>query len=352
MDSGIVRRINGGKTRFNYLASWWVWIFVILCIGLNYLLSFLIGLTDAPIYLDCIGTILCSALCGSIPGMVVGLGTNLLNTISDPVSLYYSAISIAIAFVTATFARRGYFRHWWGYLIATLIYAFLGGFVGSLFTYFLYGSGIGSGVSGAWAHAFNNAGLSVFWSEMWADVLCDLIDKPLEVLASLLFLKFMPSKFLLLFPNGELFASKKPVAKRKRSFFSIENKLTFIVLVSAIVVGFATAYTLTTTYTNKAEENYATTGNNYSSLVSSMLREKGVTGEKIDDWLTPTGKDDNGLGTFTKDDSYNDIVNSLTTVYDSSTSDCISYIYVYKIEDDGCHVDFDLDVNPDIPVTL
>lgn len=329
-----VHKVSRGSNPWHYLASWRVWAFAVAGLGLNYLLSYLIGLSDAPLFLDSIGTILVSALCGSIPGMLVGLSTNLLNTIADPVSLYYGVISVCIAFVAARFARKGAFRHIWGYVLAFLIFAFFGGFCGSILTYFLYGAGIGTGVSAPWAYVFLSNGMSEFSAQLTADVLVDLLDKAVTVAVCLLFLRFMPKKFLLSFPNGELFATEKPLAKHKKGFISLENKLTLVVFLGAVVIGGSFAWITTNAYREKSESNFSLECQNYSSVEATI-----VDGDLIDDWLAEKDNIENIS-------SYKETEKRLNDIF--VTNGDLAFMYVYRIiPDEGCQVIFDLDT-PDV----
>ena len=54
---------------------------LILCIagiGINIILSKLVGFLGIPLYLDAVGTVIVAALSGYIPGIIVGLVTNII----------------------------------------------------------------------------------------------------------------------------------------------------------------------------------------------------------------------------------------------------------------------------------
>ena len=94
---------------------------------------------DLPLYLDTIGTVAVAALGGYLPGVIVGTVTNILKSISDPPSLYYGVVNVLIAVAAAYIARRGWFKKIKGILGAVLIFALLGGGIGSVIPWYMEG---------------------------------------------------------------------------------------------------------------------------------------------------------------------------------------------------------------------
>ena len=78
-------------------------------LAVNLLLSRLVLLLKLPLFLDSVGTVLASALGGYLPGLMVGFCSNVINGLADPITLYYSILSILIACASAFLARRGWF---------------------------------------------------------------------------------------------------------------------------------------------------------------------------------------------------------------------------------------------------
>ena len=117
---------------------------------INRLGSILAGCLPLPLYLDGLGTVLVAALGGYVPGIVVGYLINIINGISDPASAYYGVLSVMIAVATVVIADKGWFRKPAGCAGAVVIYAFIGGGLGSVLTWFLYGMGFGRGSAPPW----------------------------------------------------------------------------------------------------------------------------------------------------------------------------------------------------------
>ena len=67
---------------------------------------------------------------------------------------------------------------------------------------------------------------------------------------------------------------------------------------------------------------------------AAMLATKQIDGDKINGWL------ENG-----EDEAYTKTYEMLSDVLESN--DDLDYLYVYQIKEDGCHVVFDTDPNPE-----
>jgi len=85
-------------------------LFCIICVLINFIGSQIAAMTGLPLYFDCLGTILAGVFGGYIPGIVVGYATNLLTSVSDPTSVYWSLTSVLIAVFATFLSRRGWFE--------------------------------------------------------------------------------------------------------------------------------------------------------------------------------------------------------------------------------------------------
>ena len=122
---------------------------ILLCvIGLlvNFLLAHMAKGLKLPLYLDNIGSALVAALGGYIPGIVVGFFTNLINGIGDYTTTYYGSLSVLIAVSAAYFASKGYFSKLSHLPLIILVSSLIGGGLGSVLTWALYGFDFGTGI--------------------------------------------------------------------------------------------------------------------------------------------------------------------------------------------------------------
>ena len=163
---------------------------------INYLLAHLATRLQLPLYLDNIGSALAAALGGYLPGIIVGFFTNLINGIGDYTTAYYGSLTVLIAIASAWFASNGYysFRKPWRLLVVIAVFAFIGGGLGSVLTYVLYGFEFGVGLSAPLARKIHESGVTnQFLAQFSADMLVDLVDKTITVLVVAVVLHIMPA---------------------------------------------------------------------------------------------------------------------------------------------------------------
>ncbi|MCR4930289.1 MAG: HD domain-containing protein [Lachnospiraceae bacterium] len=319
---------NKGFRRFLKLAIFYL-LFVVINIGLNRLC----GLLHLPLFLDNVGTLLAAALGGYVPGIIVGYSSNIFNSAFDPANAYYAVLSVLIAVTGRFFYDKGYFDKFHKAIITIPVFALIGGVFGSLLTYFMYGFGIGEGISAPFAQSLLASGkLNVFWAQMISDVVIDLVDKAITVVIVFVIIKLVPYKFasaLALVDWRQRPLNKdeiKEVNKTEIRKAPLRTKLVMTIGIMMVFVAIVTTSISYLLYQRFAVTQYTYTAKNIASVVAAT-----VDGDRVDDYFVE--------GTGSAD--YADTMNKLRKIYESSPN--IKYIYVYKIEPDGCYVVFDLD---------
>lgn len=319
---------NKGFRRFLKLAIFYL-LFVVINIGLNRLC----GLLHLPLFLDNIGTLLAAALGGYLPGIIVGYSSNIFNSAFDPANAYYAVLSVLIAVTGRFFYDKGYFDKFHKAIITIPVFALIGGVFGSLLTYFMYGFGIGEGISAPFAQSLLASGkLNVFWAQMISDVVIDLVDKAITVVIVFVIIKLVPYKFasfLALVDWRQRPLNKdeiKEVNKTEIRKAPLRTKLVMTIGIMMVFVALVTTSISYLLYQRFAVTQYTHTAKNIASVVAAT-----VDGDRVDDYFVE------GAGSV----DYADTMNKLRKIYESSPN--IKYIYVYKIEPDGCYVVFDLD---------
>ena len=305
---------------------------------INRLGSLLAGWLDLPMYLDCLGTVLVASLGGYIPGIVVGYVINLINGLGDGVSAYYGALSVMIAVATVIIADRGWFRKLRSCVGAVLIYALIGGALGSVLTWCLYGMGFGEGFTAPLAHRFYEGGIqSVFLAQLTADFLYDLLDKAVIVILASLILRLIPEEVsrrmkIVLWRQTPLSREEQAQARhmktRRSSLRTRIIALLFAALMIVVAVTVGICFTLFHQSTIEAQ--------GYMAQGVANVASDGIDPDRVDEYMT--------LGHAAE--GYDEILEYLTTVRESSGD--IEYIYAYRILEDGCHVVFDPDTE-DLP---
>ncbi|MCR5477450.1 MAG: HD domain-containing protein [Lachnospiraceae bacterium] len=308
---------------------------LLLCVAgilLNFTGTSLAHLFSLPLFLDTIGTALAAAFGGIIPGMIVGFVSNLLNTVKDSTTIYYGVLNTLIAIAVSVMAQKGYFRKVSKSILSVFILALIGGCLGSLITWFLYGFAA-EGISVSFVKTLYESGhLGKFGSQLMADYLIDLADKGITVLIVVLCLYFVPEKaaeevrFEGWHQRPMTSQERKEVQKNRFRSISLRTKVLlllfgvlFLVSASATLISYHLYY-----------QASVTLHTSMGAGVAKMAADA-VDAEMVDLYLEE-GEDAPG---------YLETLEKLAAIRESSPD--IQYIYVYQIRPDGCHVVFDVD---------
>lgn len=305
---------------------------ILVCLGVNLLgAKAVVLLRPVPLFLDSVGTVAAAVLGGYIPGILVGFLSNYINSASDPITLYYGICSILFALYTAWFAGRGGFRSVWRTALAALVLALIGGGLGSVLTWLLYGNDIGTGISAplAW-FIYTNTPLSKFFAQLSADLVIDVLDKLVTVYLIFGLLKLLPKRLLRLFSGGRISLGEGTTPYREsrmrlRIRYSLKYKVATIISITALILGLISAIISYAIYRDIMTERYIETGRSAASLMC-----KSIQGDAVDLFLRE-GRSAPG---------YQETEQALYELKENMPD--IKYMYVYQIREDGCHVVFDL----------
>ena len=286
-----------------------------------------------PLFLDCIGTILIAGIGGYLPGAVVGFLSNMINALNDPANAYYTLLSVLIGLCAAFYARRGYFRSLWKALLLTFPLAIIGGALGSILTYLIYGFGFGEGISLGLARTLYQSGnLSLFFAQFISDMIIDLGDKFITLIIVYLILKLV-NKF---FGENLQFHSwhQKPLSEEDQAkvnkshskAMSLRSKILLLIIIATAFIAAITTIISFTLYRQATVDEHTQMGIGVAGLAATI-----INGDDINRYLEE-GESAEG---------YAAVERQLQKVRQSSYE--IEYVYVYKIMEDGCHVVFDLD---------
>jgi len=302
----------------------------ILCIALNIIGSKLALLLNLPVYLDCAGTIFAGILGGYVPAIVVGYLTNLINGIFDGATMYYGITNVLIAIAAAFFAKRGWFKELPLILLTIPVFTILGGGVGSILTFFLYGVGFSDGVSAQFAHQLYDNGLTnVFAAQLCADLFIDFIDKSLTVLFVALLYHLIPEEYLervdftpwqqAPMTQNEL----NETMSAKPRVMSLQTKFVIVIGVLVILVAITTTAVSYILFHRSMIETESAQANSVANLL-----EQSIGPNRVDEYIS-MGKDAPGYRETEK--RFEKIIESFPGV---------EYVCVYQIQDDGCHIVF------------
>ncbi|MBR3851871.1 MAG: phosphohydrolase, partial [Fibrobacter sp.] len=181
------------KKTIHYLAK--AILFIAVGLLLNIVPAKIVTHFELPVFFDCLGTILTAMMCGNMAAVIVGFISNAINGLSDAVTLYYGVINVLIAGCAYLFYQKKFFLSIPKILVVIFTFALIGGGLGSILTYFLYGYSIGEGISAPFAIALRDTcGLPDFWSQLLADIIIDVFDKGIVVISAVLLYRWIPRK--------------------------------------------------------------------------------------------------------------------------------------------------------------
>ena len=307
-------------------------VLIFLAFLLNFIPSIIALALNMPVFLDSIGTVVAGMIGGTLPAVIAGFCGNAVNGISDITTFYYGIISIMIGVAAAIFQRNGFFKKWYGIIAAIFVFSVLGGGVGSVLTYFLYGYDFGEGISAPFAlWIYGHLGFSKFFSQLCADIIIDFFDKAVVVGSSLWVYRVIPEasrtraeQLFLFFPDFD--GKYKKALHNAHIKRSLLKKVIVLVIIAEILLGTVATITGFFLYRQVAISKFTEIADGVTKAASVVIDEN-----RIEEFL------EKGRGA----EGYAEIEKNLYKIKESFPQ--TMYLYVYKIMEDGCHVVFDLD---------
>ena len=304
---------------------------------INFVLPRTASALGLPLYLDNVGTLLAAILGGYVPGIVVGYLNNIINMQGNPGNAYYVVLSTMIAACGTYVGRKGYYKSFGKALLTIPAYAFIGGVLGSILTYLLYGYGIGEGISASFAKTlFESGKLDAFWAQMASDAGIDMVDKTITVVLVFIILKLIPEQlkpglWLTGWRQAPLSEDALTDARHNATrSFSLRGKIIAIISVIMVCVAVVTTMISYILFQNFAIKQYENSCTSAALLAADM-----VDPEKVEAYIS--------FGDVSAD--YRRIEERMEKIREGNPD--IEYIYVYRFEPEGVRVIFDLDT-PDV----
>lgn len=296
--------------------------------------SWISAKTGIPLYLDTLGTVPVAVIGGYMPGMATSVISMLLKGAVDPPSIYYSVLNVMIALASSFFADRKWLKKFRGIFGLCILLSVIGGMLGSVLTWILYGFGGESVTSGAAFFFYEKIGMNAQASQFIADYLIDLVDKTISVVFMLILVKILPEKLKEYYRSistvkAHISEEEQRLANHvKCRGISLRAKLVTLLVLAPLAVAVVTTTISFILYRSTSEDDHRSLGMGVAKLAGSVL-----DADRMDEYLE---KGEAAEG-------YKEAEQLLYHVRESSPD--ILYIYVYRIEPDGCHVIFDLDTD-------
>ncbi len=308
-------------------------------IALNVILAFLSHRFNLPLYIDTIGTIAVSAMAGFVPGVLTAVLTSVFCSIFNSHSVYYTIISIMIVITTVWFVGKGTTVDRKKIPALILLLALIGGVPGTAFQWLLMGGPQFKDVYDVSEFISVHTHIPFFISSMLVNIGLNIVDKGLSVAAALLLLKFIPPAVTEGLRNSGW--KQKPMTEEqvkalkrmKYGKHSLNQRITVMLMLASVLIAFVMAYFGISLYFDKMKEEYKQNAINAAQFVRDV-----VDADMVDEYIA-SGADPkvyNGEG-------YQETTRLLASMKNSIPG--IEYLYVYRIDKDGCRTVFDTDEN-------
>ena len=178
-------------------------------VAVNFIGGQIAILLRLPLYLDSIGTITVGALCGWLPGLIIGLISNVLNSITSPVTLFYAILSIIFGISAAWCSQHRVFLSLPKTLLSSLWFALIGGGLGACITWLIFSFDFGTITASMFAIPLHEVlGLPKFLAQFVSEFVMDLFDKSISLVLVFFILKAMPTRFLAKLPLGAIYVKE------------------------------------------------------------------------------------------------------------------------------------------------
>ncbi len=301
-------------------------------VGLNVACNMIVSAAGLPLYLDTVGTVLVAASGGYLPGVIVGLATNLIKSTMDLSSLYYGVLNMLIAVLASFLASRGWFKKIGGILGSVLMFTLIGGGIGAFIPWFLEEITFDSETLSSLL--YNTGHFSVGAAHLLSSLIMDLPDKAVTVFFAVLLMRIIPRSWkpFLSFrgwvqrPGLEEEMTGKTGARPR--VMQLQSKILLVLGAALATVAFVGTVVSIKIYEKSIIEEHKRFAEGTAAIAAGE-----VDPDRVEEYLEK-GEEAEG---------YLETRQRLGEILDSSTD--ITYLYVYQIREDGCHVVFDLEGN-------
>ena len=310
-----------------------VLILIVCGIALNFLLSALVRQTDLPFYIDTVGTIIVTAMGGVIPGIITALITNIINFTMDGESIFYASLNMLIAIATAGFFESKRIKTWSGKFMFIIVIAFIGGGLGSVITWFLYGEPSDSPMIVTiieWLQ--DTLHMNLFGAHVTSTFLTDLVDKAISVMISMIVVGTIPPEiretFLVSGWKHKRLTAKEQgsVTSNIKGRISIGMRTILTIVLSTFIMTIIVTWFSLINYHDATTEQAAAKAEQIAYIASTYIDPS-----KVDDYIR---FGDRVPGYAETAEKFRNLLES---------SDEIQFLYAYKPENNGCRVVFDMD---------
>ncbi len=306
---------------------------------INICLFFVMQKLEMPIYLDTIGTIAVSYLLGSLPGIIVAVATDVLSVFFASNSLYFAIVNVAISLYLVWFIRRKSLKKIQNIIIFIIGAAVISALLSGAIQWIIFGAPQNETIKEAveaLSSSYNAPAIFVF---ALLNILINLLDKGITSVAAGLLVHLIPDDKRSSIMNRRwnqkpLSASQiKAIRKLSRNMglYSIRSRISVMLFVTSIALVFMMGAIGLRLYNGNRKAELEENALSAVKFAASVLDV-----DMIDEYLEYGANAD-------KVEGYTDTKDMLYKIRDNSPG--VKYLYVLTIEEDGCHMVFDLDTD-------
>lgn len=303
---------------------------VLICVAgllMNLVGAFFSKALGLPVYLDTCGTVFIASLGGYVPGIAVGFFTNLTKTFLfnltqmslNLTQMYFASVSVMIAIITTFLSHKGFYQSFGKMLLIIPLLTFVTGTCDLMIETFFRATEF---IKTSYTFEINFARNFFF----------EFLDKAFSVITTFLLLKKVPPEVKDAFRTlGQRQAPlteemKRVINDQKYLSSSLRTKMLLILTLSSLFVSFCIALISYLLFKDATIDERIKTVDGMVAVVVSEINPY-----KVDDYIR-LGRNAPG---------YKETEERLYAIKNSSVD--AKYLYVYRIEEDGCHVVFDLE---------
>lgn len=325
-----------------------VLILIALSILINISLSRMVSATTFPFYIDTVGTIVATALGGIIPGILTAFVTNAINFARDGESIFYASLNVLIAVISSQFfgeyaeyKRKKRHKNNSIYnkkmlldlILYVLVIAFVGGIIGGEITWYLYKEPSDSPmIVGITNWLSDNLKIGTWGCHLTSAYIADIVDKTISVFMALIIIKVTPTRIkkrLKVTPWRQKpmkYEERHNAKSQLKDGISIGTRINIIIILSTVFMTLIAFIFSAISIRENIEETLLKDATKMADLAANE-----IDASMIDEYL------EKGYAA----PGYVKTKKRLSMI--KSISPDITFLYVYKTEEDGCHVVFDLD---------
>ena len=301
---------------------------------LNVVLAFLMNIFDVPLYLDCIGTMVVTAICGLVPGLVTAVATHLLCNLFQKYAVYYLLISSLIAITTYYYVKKRHYEKNKIYLILYVaVITFISGGLGALIQWGFLGNFQFQTVRETAAVLSEPTGISLFLTGVIVNIGLNFVDKGISTIALGAILYFVPKdERISLWSLGwrrtpmSLSNRESSTMVSKKGKQSIRVRTIVLLIVAVVSVMVCMTWISEKQYFDSEKEEYTQSAVHAADFTAKMMSQYDMTS-----FLQ--------YGTEAKD--YDEALEMLADIRESVP--CVEYLYVIRIGSDACYAVLDVE---------